>query len=365
MMILDELLLDLGPASSDDAGPLVSDGTRKKKKRPPKTESVGSETRIHTGVQAAVVAIHQAVPELRCAVYSYEGHTELELGIHYVHQHRHGDAGPRKGQRRFAVPRSAAVARDIVDLTAGSSDVDEAEEELYVDVPETDNHAVCGELSPYDTDDSCSSARADYVTRDDGPTPEARQSAADVSEPGPDYDEPARGAGQRDNAVPDSGAGAIRLISTACQIVPRTAGPGGDAADDDRGEAARRAASVNPPLTGDVGGSTPIGGVVEPLPIAVGGSINECRRDSAGQPVRCVGDVSPEHSGRRGSSGCVFLSVFSPFLRTWSIRPWATMDCVSSYLLYGTVGTIYLKKGTGGVTNGGGAASMLPIPAWT
>ena len=119
MMIFDELLLDLGPASSGDAGPLVSDGTRKKKKRPLKTESVGSETRIHTGVQATVVAIHQAVPQLRCAVCSYEGHTELELDIHYVHQHCHGDAGPRKGQRRSAISRSAAVARDVVDLTAG------------------------------------------------------------------------------------------------------------------------------------------------------------------------------------------------------------------------------------------------------
>ena len=89
----------------------------------------------------------------------------------------------------------------------------EADEELYVDVPETDNHYVCDELSPYDIDDSGPSSRADYVTRDEGPTPEARQPAADVSEPGPD-DEPARGAGQRDNAFPDSGAGAIRLIST-------------------------------------------------------------------------------------------------------------------------------------------------------
>ena len=152
-----------------------------------------------------------------------------------------------------------------MDLTAWSSDVAEAEEELYVDVPETDNHSVCGELSPSDIDDFGPSACADVVTRDEGPTPEARLPAADVSETGPD-DEPARGAGQRDDAVPDSGAGAVRLISTACEIVPRTAGPGGDAADDDRGKAARRAASVNPPLTGDVGGSTPIGGVVEPLP---------------------------------------------------------------------------------------------------
>ena len=64
--------------------------------------------------------------------------------------------------------------------------------------------------------------------------------------------------------------------------MPRTAGPGGDTADDDRGEPARRAASVNPPLTSDVGGSTPIGGVVEPLPIAEGGFIDESRSDSAG-----------------------------------------------------------------------------------
>ena len=78
-----------------------------------------------------------------------------------------------------------------MDLTAGSSDVAEAEDELYVDVPETDNHAVCGEFSRYKLDDSGPSARADYVTRDDGPTLEARQPAADVSEPGPDYDEPA------------------------------------------------------------------------------------------------------------------------------------------------------------------------------
>ena len=56
--------------------------------------------------------------------------------------------------------------------------------------------------------------RPDHVTRDDGPTSEARQPTADVNEPGPDYDEPVRGAGQRDDAVPDSGAGAIRLIST-------------------------------------------------------------------------------------------------------------------------------------------------------
>ena len=188
---------------------------------------MGRRTRIHTGVQAAVVAIHQSVPELRCAVCSYEEHTELELSFHYVHQHRHGDAGPRKGQRRSAVPRSAAVSRDIVDLTAGSCDVAEAEEELYVDVPETDNHAVSGELSPYDIDDSGPSARADYVTRDEGTTLEARQLAADVREPEPDYDEPARSACPCDDAVPDSGAGAICPISAACEIVPRTAGPGG------------------------------------------------------------------------------------------------------------------------------------------
>ena len=223
-------------------------------------------------MQSAVVAIHQSVPELRCAVCDYEGHTQLELGIYYVHQPRHGDDGSRKGQRRSAVPRSAFVAQDIVDLTAGSCDVDE--EELYVDVPETDNRAVCGDLSPHDIADSGPSVRAGDVTRDDGPTVEARQPAADVCESGPDYDEPARGAGQRDDAVAYSGAVAIRLISTACEIVPRTVGPGGDAADDDRGEAARRAASANPPLTGDVGGPTPIGGVVEPLPIAVGGSIS-------------------------------------------------------------------------------------------
>ena len=40
-----------------------------------------------------------------------------------------------------------------MDLTAGCSDVTEAEEELYVVVPETDNNAMCGELSPYDIDD--------------------------------------------------------------------------------------------------------------------------------------------------------------------------------------------------------------------
>ena len=51
----------------------------------------------------------------------------------------------------------------------------EADEALYVDVPETDNHSVCDELSPYDIDDSCPSARADYVTRDEGPTSEARR----------------------------------------------------------------------------------------------------------------------------------------------------------------------------------------------
>ena len=172
-MILDEQSSDLGHASSRGAGPSVTDGTRGKKKRPPKTENVGSEIRIYTGVQAADVAIHQAVLELRCAVCSYEGHTELELGIHYVHQHRHGDGGPRKGQRRSAVPRYAVVTRDVVDLTAGSCNVAEAEE-LYVDVPETDNHAVCGELSPYDIDDSGMSACADDVTRGDDPTPEAR-----------------------------------------------------------------------------------------------------------------------------------------------------------------------------------------------
>ena len=230
--------------------------------------------------RASCVAIQQAVPELCCAVCDYEGHTELEWSIHYVHQHRHGDAGSRKGQRRSVVSRSAVVAQDIVNLTAGSCDVDEAEE-LYVDISENDNRAVCGDLSPHDIDDSGPSVCAGDVTRNDGPTPEARLPAADVSELGPDYGQPARGAGQRDDAVPDSSAGVIQLISTACEIVPRTTGPGGDAAGDDRGEAARRAASANPPLTGDVGGSTPIGDVVEPLPIAVGGSISECRSDLA------------------------------------------------------------------------------------
>ena len=62
IMILDEMPSDLVPASSGGVGPSASDGTRKKKKRPPKTESVGSETPTHTGVQAAVAAIHQAVP---------------------------------------------------------------------------------------------------------------------------------------------------------------------------------------------------------------------------------------------------------------------------------------------------------------
>ena len=96
-----------------------------------------------------------------------------------------------------------------MDQTAQSCDVAEAEEELYVDVPETDNHAVCGELSPYDIDDSGPAARAcdGVVTRNDGPTPEARQPAADVSEPGPDYDEPACEVSQRDDAVPYSGTG--------------------------------------------------------------------------------------------------------------------------------------------------------------
>ena len=114
-----------------------------------------------------------------------------------------------------------------------------------------------------------------------------RQPAADVSEPGPD-DEPTRGAGERDDAVPDSGAGAICLISGVCEIGPCTTGPGGNAADDDRGEAARQAASVNPPSTGDASGSTPLGGVVpaasgeELLSIAGGGFIDECRKDSAG-----------------------------------------------------------------------------------
>ena len=97
MMILDELSSDLGPASSGGAGPSAIDGTRKKK-RLPKTVSVGSENWIHTGVQAAAVAILPAVPNLRFVVYDYEGHTVLELGIHYVRQHRHRDAGPKKGQ---------------------------------------------------------------------------------------------------------------------------------------------------------------------------------------------------------------------------------------------------------------------------
>ena len=70
--------------------------------------------------------------------------------------------------------------------------------------------------------------------------------------------------------------------------MPRTAGPGGNAADDDRGEAARRAASVNPPSTDDVNSSNPLGGVVpaasgeEPRSIAGAGFIDECRSDSAG-----------------------------------------------------------------------------------
>ena len=58
MMILDELPSDLGLASSCGAGPSARDCTRKKKKRPPKTKSVRSETLILTGVQATVVAIH-------------------------------------------------------------------------------------------------------------------------------------------------------------------------------------------------------------------------------------------------------------------------------------------------------------------
>ena len=62
-----------------------------------------------------------------------------------------------------------------MDLTAGSCDVATAEKELYVDVPETDSHCVCGELSPYEMNDSGPSACADDVTRDDGQTPEARQ----------------------------------------------------------------------------------------------------------------------------------------------------------------------------------------------
>ena len=256
MMILDELPSDLGPASSGGAEPSASDG-KKKKKLSQKMESVGGDTLIHIGVQVAVVAIHQAVPVLHCAVCYYEEHSELELGISPPTSPRRRQSEERTASLRRSC--SALVARDIVNLTARSCDVAEAEEELYIDVPETDKHAVCGYFSPYDIEDFGSSAYADDASRDDGQTPEAHKPAADISELETDYDESARRAAQRDVAVSDSGAGAICPTSTACEIAPRTAGQGGDTADDHRGEAARRAASANPPTTADFGGSTPLG----------------------------------------------------------------------------------------------------------
>ena len=133
-----------------------------------------------------------------------------------------------------------------MDLTSRYSDVAERKNELFVDVPEIDNRAADGEFPPHIIDNSGTSTRADNVMRNDGPNPDSRQPAADVSEPGPDYDEPACGAGQRDDAVPYSGDGSICFSSTESEIVPRTAEQGGDAADDDRGKAAHRAASANP-----------------------------------------------------------------------------------------------------------------------
>ena len=159
-----------------------------------------------------------------------------------------------------------------MDLTAGSDDVAEAEE-IFVNVPETDNHAVSGELSPYNINDSDPAARSLRTTsttpiRRPAPTTQPETTARLLRpasrrlmpEPGPnsqgpDGDEPARGAGQRDGDLFDSGAGATYLSSTTLAIVPRTTGRGGNAADDDRGEAACRAASAVRPSTADVGDS--------------------------------------------------------------------------------------------------------------
>ena len=221
----------------------------------------------------------------------------------------------------------------------------EAEEKLYVDVPETNNHAVCGELSPYDIDDSGPSALADDVTRNGGPTLEARQPAADVSEPEPHYDEPARGAGQRDDAVPNHGA-----RQSAPPVPParsRRAQPDRAATRQTVTVAKRRAEPLRPILP------RPATSAARLLSAA------SCPRPEPRSPcyrrgrirrrvLRRLGRLGRTLRWRRVSkerrmfpellvSGAVPV-VFSfgtfAILGTWSLRPWAITDCLLVHMLY-------------------------------
>ena len=194
------------------------------------------------------------------------------------------------------------------------------------------------------------SVHADDATRDDGPTPEARQSAADVSEPEPDYEQPARRAGQRDDVVSNSGARAICPSSTASEIVPRTDRPGGDAADDECGEAVRRALQLilSRPATSAARllSAAPCPRP-EPRSLCPSPGEDSSTTITTTRPVRPYAASATCLSGATEQFRLCFISALSPFLGTWSLRPWAIMDCrlVHILFIYGTVGILYLKTG--------------------